>query len=139
MCWVRANNPDGQGIEFDYATVHAAWAIKNSGYQAVIINNNPETVSTDSSTSDRLYFEPLTPEDVYEVIHHEQPVGVMAQFGGQTAINLAEFLAENQIPINGTQAEAINKMEDRRQFDQALEELQMLRPQELPPPAAVKR
>lgn len=119
----------GQGIEFDYATVHAAWAIKNSGYQAVIINNNPETVSTDSSTSDRLYFEPLTPEDVYEVIHHEQPVGVMAQFGGQTAINLAEFLAENQIPIIGTQAEAINKMEDRRQFDQALEELQMLRPQ----------
>lgn len=119
----------GQGIEFDYATVHAAWAIKNRGFQAVIINNNPETVSTDSRTSDRLYFEPLTPEDVYEVICHERPIGVMVQFGGQTAINLANYLAENQIPIIGTQADAITKMEDRRQFDLALEELNMLRPQ----------
>jgi len=119
----------GQGIEFDYATVHAAWALQQRGYQAIIINNNPETVSTDSTTSDRLYFEPLTPEDVIEVIAHEHPCGVMVQFGGQTAINLTAYLAQQQIPILGTSALSIAQMEDRRQFDNMLAELNILRPQ----------
>src|SRR5699024_3232267 len=79
----------GQGVEFDYATVHAVWAIQEAGYEAIIVNNNPETVSTDFSISDKLYFEPLTHEDVMNIIEHEQPEGVVVQFGGQTAINLA--------------------------------------------------
>jgi len=118
----------GQGIEFDYASVHAVWAIKQAGYEAIIINNNPETVSTDFSTSDRLYFEPLLLEDVLNVIEREQPHGVIVQFGGQTAINLAEPLAELNIPIIGTNMEDINTAEDREKFDQLLQKLDIPRP-----------
>ena len=118
----------GQGIEFDYATVHAAWAIRKQGYDAVIINNNPETVSTDSNTSTRLYFEPLTCEDVLNVIAHEDPQGVVVQFGGQTAINLCDCLEQHQVSILGTSVADVNRMEDRRQFDANLEILQIPRP-----------
>ncbi|OEF96049.1 carbamoyl-phosphate synthase large subunit [Desulfuribacillus alkaliarsenatis] len=118
----------GQGIEFDYASVHAVWAIKEAGYEAIIINNNPETVSTDFSTSDRLYFEPLFLEDVLNVIEREQPDGVIVQFGGQTAINLAEPLAELNIPIIGTNMEDINTAEDREKFDALLQKLDIPRP-----------
>ena len=92
----------GQGIEFDYSTVHAVWAIQEAGYEAVIINNNPETVSTDFNTSDRLYFEPLFFEDVMNVIEREKPIGVIVQFGGQTAINLAAPLTKAGVTILGT-------------------------------------
>lgn len=118
----------GQGIEFDYSTVHAAWAIHKQGYEAVVINNNPETVSTDSNISDRLYFEPLTSEDVLNVIEQEQPFGVVVQFGGQTAINLVECLRREGIRILGTSADGIAGMEDRHQFDLAMAELSILRP-----------
>ncbi|OEH84733.1 carbamoyl phosphate synthase large subunit [Desulfuribacillus stibiiarsenatis] len=118
----------GQGIEFDYASVHAVWAIKEAGYEAIIINNNPETVSTDFSTSDRLYFEPLALEDVLNVIDREQPDGVIVQFGGQTAINLAEPLSELNIPIIGTNMEDINTAEDREKFDDLLQRLNVPRP-----------
>lgn len=118
----------GQGIEFDYATVHAVRAIKEAGFEAVIINNNPETVSTDFSTSDRLYFEPLFIEDVLNVIEKEKPVGVIVQFGGQTAINLAKPLAEKGVKILGTSLENIDRAEDRKKFEEALKELYIAQP-----------
>ncbi|MDU7765227.1 MAG: carbamoyl-phosphate synthase large subunit, partial [Staphylococcus sp.] len=99
----------GQGVEFDYATVHAVWAIQNAGYEAIIVNNNPETVSSDFSISDKLYFEPLTEEDVMNIINLEQPKGVVVQFGGQTAINLADKLAQHGVKILGTSLEDLNR------------------------------
>ncbi|GMA49134.1 hypothetical protein GCM10025857_04910 [Alicyclobacillus contaminans] len=119
----------GQGIEFDYCSVHAVWAIRKAGYEAVIINNNPETVSTDFSTSNRLYFEPLHLEDVMHVIERERPDGVIVQFGGQTAINLAEPLARLGVPIVGTAVEDIDKAEDREKFDALLAALDIPRPE----------
>ncbi|MCQ2153418.1 MAG: carbamoyl-phosphate synthase large subunit [Bacteroidales bacterium] len=107
----------GQGVEFDYSTVHAIWAIREAGYEAIIINNNPETVSTDYSISDKLYFEPLTVEDVMNVIDLERPDGVVVTLGGQTAINLAGPLAEFGVPIVGTQIQAIDNAEDRKLFE----------------------
>ncbi|MBT2216912.1 carbamoyl-phosphate synthase large subunit [Virgibacillus dakarensis] len=118
----------GQGIEFDYATVHSVLAIKELGYEAIIMNNNPETVSTDFSISDKLYFEPLTLEDVMHVINLEQPEGVIVQFGGQTAINLAAGLERRGVKILGTDLAAIDKAEDRDKFEQLLHDLQILRP-----------
>ncbi len=118
----------GQGIEFDYSTVHAVWAIQNAGYEAVIINNNPETVSTDFNTSDRLYFEPLFLEDVLNVIEQEQPIGVIVQFGGQTAINLAEPLAKAGVTILGTSLDNIDAAEDRKKFEVLLENLNIAQP-----------
>ena len=119
----------GQGIEFDYCSVHAVWAIRKAGYEAVIINNNPETVSTDFNTSDRLYFEPLHIEDVIHVVERERPDGVIVQFGGQTAINLAEPLAKAGVPIYGTSMEDIDKAEDREKFDALLAGLDIPRPE----------
>ncbi|WP_026675935.1 carbamoyl-phosphate synthase large subunit [Fictibacillus gelatini] len=119
----------GQGIEFDYATVHTVWAIKEAGYEAIIINNNPETVSTDFSTSDKLYFEPLTIEDVMHVIDLEQPKGVIVQFGGQTAINLASALEERGVKILGTSLDNMDRAEDRDRFEQAMQELQIPQPE----------
>lgn len=110
----------GQGIEFDYCSVHCVWALKEEGYEAIIINNNPETVSTDFDTSDRLYFEPLTPEDVDSVIEIEQPWGVIVQFGGQTAIGLTKHLESKGINILGTSAASIDAAEDRELFDALL-------------------
>ncbi len=118
----------GQGIEFDYCSVHAALAIRDSGYEAIIVNNNPETVSTDFNTSDRLYFEPLHVEDVMNVIDREQPEGVIVQFGGQTAINLAEPLAKHGVTIFGTSLSDIDNAEDREKFDSLLSELDIPRP-----------
>lgn len=119
----------GQGIEFDYSTVHAVWAIQNAGYEAVIINNNPETVSTDFSTSDRLYFEPLFFEDVMNVIEQEKPVGVIVQFGGQTAINLAAPLAKAGVRILGSSLESIDTAEDRKKFEKLLRDLSIAQPE----------
>lgn len=119
----------GQGIEFDYCSVHAVWAIRKAGYEAIIINNNPETVSTDFNTSDRLYFEPLHMEDVMNVIFRERPEGVIVQFGGQTAINLAEPLARAGVKIVGTNLEDIDKAEDREKFDELLGRLELQRPE----------
>ncbi|MCQ2159246.1 MAG: carbamoyl-phosphate synthase large subunit [Bacteroidales bacterium] len=110
----------GQGVEFDYSTVHAIWAIREAGYEAIIINNNPETVSTDYTISDKLYFEPLTVEDVMNVIDLEKPEGVIVTLGGQTAINLAGPLAEFGVPIVGTQIQAIDNAEDRKLFEAIL-------------------
>ncbi|MDN4073507.1 carbamoyl-phosphate synthase large subunit [Fictibacillus terranigra] len=118
----------GQGIEFDYATVHTVWAIKEAGYEAIIINNNPETVSTDFSTSDKLYFEPLTVEDVMHVIDQEKPKGVIVQFGGQTAINLADALHERGVAILGTSLDNMDRAEDRDRFEQAMKELNIPQP-----------
>ncbi|MGG4394106.1 carbamoyl-phosphate synthase large subunit [Paenibacillus thiaminolyticus] len=118
----------GQGIEFDYSTVHAVWAIQDAGYEAVIINNNPETVSTDFNTSDRLYFEPLFFEDVMNVIEQEQPVGVIVQFGGQTAINLAAPLAKAGVRILGSSLESIDEAEDRKKFEALLSRLGIAQP-----------
>jgi carbamoyl-phosphate synthase large subunit len=118
----------GQGIEFDYATVHSVWAIKEAGYEAIIINNNPETVSTDFSISDKLYFEPLTLEDVMHIIDLEKPVGVVVQFGGQTAINLASGLAQRGVNILGTSLESLDRAENRDKFEQALSELNIPQP-----------
>lgn len=118
----------GQGIEFDYCSVHSVWALKDLGFESIIINNNPETVSTDFDTSDRLYFEPLTIEDVLNVIDKEKPEGVIVQFGGQTAINLAGPLAKAGIKIMGTSVESIDDAEDREKFDQLLEDLGIPRP-----------
>ena len=118
----------GQGIEFDYATVHSILAIKEMGYEAIIMNNNPETVSTDFSISDKLYFEPLTLEDVMHVVELEKPKGVIVQFGGQTAINLAAGLKKRGVPILGTSLEAIDRAEDRNKFEQLLDELQLSKP-----------
>ncbi|MGG3452914.1 carbamoyl-phosphate synthase large subunit [Paenibacillus rhizolycopersici] len=118
----------GQGIEFDYSTVHAVWAIQKAGYEAVIINNNPETVSTDFNTSDRLYFEPLFFEDVMNVIEEEKPVGVIVQFGGQTAINLAAPLQAEGVRILGTSLESIDEAEDRKKFEALLSKLDIAQP-----------
>ncbi|SFJ62805.1 carbamoyl-phosphate synthase large subunit [Thermoflavimicrobium dichotomicum] len=118
----------GQGVEFDYATVHAIWAIRQAGYEAVIINNNPETVSTDFNTSDRLYFEPLYKEDVLHVIEKENPMGVIVQFGGQTALNLAYQLRDEGIPILGTSLDAIDRAEDRKRFEELLRETEIAQP-----------
>ncbi len=118
----------GQGIEFDYCSVHAAWALKEEGIESIIINNNPETVSTDFDTSDRLYFEPLTLEDVLNIMELEQPLGVVVQFGGQTAINLAGPLVRAGFDIIGTKIENIDAAENRRHFDDLLEKLNIPRP-----------
>ncbi|MCQ2409659.1 MAG: carbamoyl-phosphate synthase large subunit [Clostridia bacterium] len=118
----------GQGVEFDYSTVHAVWTIKKAGYEAIIINNNPETVSTDYTTSDKLYFEPLTPEDVLNIIEIEKPEGVIASLGGQTAINLAKPLSLRGVKIIGTDCDAIDKAEDRDLFEKLLEELNIPEP-----------
>lgn len=118
----------GQGIEFDYATVHSVLAIKEMGYEAIIMNSNPETVSTDFSISDKLYFEPLTLEDVMHVVNLEKPEGVIVQFGGQTAINLADGLSRRGVTILGTSLTAIDKAEDRDKFELLLAELDLLRP-----------
>ena len=118
----------GQGVEFDYATVHAVLAIKAAGYEAIIINNNPETVSTDFTISDKLYFEPLTEEDVMAILNHEQPLGVVVQFGGQTAINLADKLQRHGVKILGTSLEEIDKAENRDKFEHLLHELAIPQP-----------
>jgi len=118
----------GQGVEFDYSTVHAVSTIKNSGYEAIIINNNPETVSTDYTTADKLYFEPLTPEDVMNIIEFEKPEGVIASLGGQTAINLAQPLMERGVKIIGTDCAAIEKAENRDAFEKLLSELNIPQP-----------
>ena len=118
----------GQGIEFDYASVHCVMSLQELGYEVVIINNNPETVSTDFDTADRLYFEPLCAEDVMNIIRIEKPVGVVAAFGGQTAIKLTKTLAENNVPIIGTSADSIDAAEDRERFDAVLEKLNIKRP-----------
>ncbi len=119
----------GQGIEFDYSSVHCVWTLKELGYDVVIVNNNPETVSTDYDTADRLYFEPLYPEDVCHIIAVEKPVGVVVAFGGQTAIKLTKFLDQQGIPILGTSAESIDMAEDREWFDALLERFHIKRPQ----------
>ncbi len=121
----------GQGIEFDYSSVHCVWTLKNLGYEVVIINNNPETVSTDFDTADRLYFEPLTEEDVLNVIDVEQPYGVVVAFGGQTAINLTQALDKRGLRILGTSAEGIDIAEDREKFDKLLEGFGIKRPRGL--------
>ena len=118
----------GQGIEFDYASVHCVWALKRAGYEVVIVNNNPETVSTDFNTADRLYFEPLTPEDVADIIELEKPVGTVVAFGGQTAIRLTKWLSEHNIPILGTPADSIDAAEDRGRFEALLKELNIEQP-----------
>ena len=118
----------GQGVEFDYSTVHAIWAIREAGYEAIIINNNPETVSTDYTTSDKLYFEPLTIEDVMNVIHMEKPDGVIVTLGGQTAINLAERLDKLGVPVVGTSVAAIERAENRDSFEKTLEALHIPQP-----------
>ena len=117
----------GQGVEFDYSTVHAVNTIRGEGYEAIIINNNPETVSTDYTTADKLYFEPLTPEDVMNILHFENPEGVIASLGGQTAINLADPLMERGVTIIGTDCAAIDRAEDRNQFENLLNELNIPR------------
>ena len=119
----------GQGVEFDYSTVHAVQTIKKAGYEAIIINNNPETVSTDYTTADKLYFEPLTPEDVMNIIDFEQPEGVVASLGGQTAINLAEPLMKRGVKIIGTDCAAIDRAENRDLFEKVLQELNIPQPE----------
>lgn len=118
----------GQGIEFDYCSVHCVSALKEAGYEAIIVNNNPETVSTDFDISDRLYFEPLTPEDVDAIIHTENPWGVVVQFGGQTAIKLTKYLMKKGVRILGTSADSIDAAEDRERFDKLLEHCNIPRP-----------
>ena len=119
----------GQGIEFDYSSVHCVWTLKELGYDVVIVNNNPETVSTDYDTADRLYFEPLYPEDVMHIIDVEKPVGVVVAFGGQTAIKLTQYLDSHGVQILGTSAESIDMAEDRERFDELLERYSIKRPQ----------
>ena len=118
----------GQGIEFDYSSVHCVWTLQKIGYDVVIVNNNPETVSTDYDTADRLYFEPLCPEDVMNIIRVENPIGVVVAFGGQTAIKLTQFLDSHGIRILGTSAESIDVAEDRARFDELLERFAIRRP-----------
>ena len=119
----------GQGVEFDYCSVHSVWALRQMGIESIIVNNNPETVSTDFDTADRLYFEPLTPEDVLNIIDKEKPEGVIVQFGGQTAINLANSLEKDGIKVFGTSVDDIDRAEDRERFDELLEEISIPRPQ----------
>ena len=125
-------NRIGQGIEFDYTCVHAAFAYKEQGIEAIMINCNPETVSTDYDTSSRLYFEPLTAEDVLEIIKKEaskgELLGVNVQFGGQTPLSLAKFLQDNEVPIIGTSPDMIDLAEDRNRFKFLLQELNLLHP-----------
>lgn len=121
----------GQGIEFDYCCVHCVWALKEHGYETVIANNNPETVSTDFDTGDRLYFDPLTPEDVKNIIDTEKPDAVVVQFGGQTAIKLTQYIDDLGVPILGTSADSIDAAEDRERFDQVLERCNIPRPEGL--------
>lgn len=118
----------GQGIEFDFCSVHCTWAFSKEGYETIIVNNNPETVSTDFDIADKLYFEPLTPEDVENIVKLEKPHGAVVQFGGQTAIKLTESLMEMGVPILGTSAENVDRAEDRELFDEILEECQIPRP-----------
>ena len=118
----------GQGIEFDFCSVHCTWAFSKEGYETIIINNNPETVSTDFDIADKLYFEPLTPEDVESVVRLEKPDGAVVQFGGQTAIKLTEALMKMGVPILGTSAENVDAAEDRELFDEILEQCQIPRP-----------
>lgn len=118
----------GQGIEFDFCSVHCTWAFKKEGYETIIINNNPETVSTDFDIADKLYFEPLTPEDVENIVNIEHPDGAVVQFGGQTAIKLTEALLKMGVPILGTSAENVDAAEDRELFDEILEQCQIPRP-----------
>ena len=118
----------GQGIEFDFCSVHCTWAFANEGYETIIINNNPETVSTDFDIADKLYFEPLTPEDVENIVNIEKPDGAVVQFGGQTAIKLTEALMKMGVPILGTSAEKVDAAEDRELFDEILEQCQIPRP-----------
>lgn len=118
----------GQGIEFDYCSVHSTWAFKNAGYETIIVNNNPETVSTDFDIADKLYFEPLTPEDVENIVNIEKPDGAVVQFGGQTAIKLTEALMKMGVPILGTKAEDVDAAEDRELFDAILEQCKIPRP-----------
>lgn len=125
---VQVLSVSDQGVEFDYATVHSVKAIQAAGYEAIIMNSNPETVSTDFSVSDKLYFEPLTFEDVMNVIELEQPKGVVVQFGGQTAINLAEPLSKAGVKILGTQVADLDRAEDRDLFEQALKDLDIPQP-----------
>ncbi len=119
----------GQGIEFDYCSVHATWALRDKGYETIIVNNNPETVSTDFDIADKLYFEPLTPEDVENIVNLEKPYGAVVQFGGQTAIKLTESLLKMGVKILGTSAEDVDAAEDRELFDEILEECCIPRPQ----------
>ena len=118
----------GQGIEFDYCSVHCVWALKKAGYETIIVNNNPETVSTDFDIADRLYFEPLTPEDVQSIIDLEKPDGAIVQFGGQTAIKLSQDLLSMGVPILGTSADSVDAAEDRERFDEILEKCHIDRP-----------
>lgn len=122
-------NRIGQGIEFDYCCVHASQALRESGYETIMINCNPETVSTDYDTSDRLYFEPLTLEDVLEIVRIEKPQGVIVQYGGQTPLKLCKELEKNGVPIIGTSPDAIDRAEDRERFQQALHKLGLLQPE----------
>jgi carbamoyl-phosphate synthase large subunit len=121
-------NRIGQGIEFDYCCVHAAFALKEDGYQTIMVNCNPETVSTDYDTSDRLYFEPLTFEDVMNIVEVERPDGVIVQFGGQTPLNLALPLARAGVPILGTSPDSIDRAEDRERFQQLIAQLGLIQP-----------
>ena len=121
-------NRIGQGIEFDYCCVHASFALKEMGVESIMVNSNPETVSTDYDTSDKLYFEPLTREDVLNIIEREKPDGVIVQFGGQTPLNLAVSLAEAQVPIVGTSPDSIDRAEDRKRFQQFLQKLNLKQP-----------
>jgi carbamoyl-phosphate synthase large subunit len=121
-------NRIGQGIEFDYCCVHASFALRELGFETVMVNCNPETVSTDFDTSDRLYFEPLTLEDVLEIVEEEKPWGVIVQYGGQTPLKLAMALARAGVPILGTSADAIDRAEDRERFDALLTKLGIRRP-----------
>src|SRR3974377_1895064 len=121
-------NRIGQGIEFDYCCCHASFALREDGFETIMVNCNPETVSTDYDTSDRLYFEPLTLEDVLAIVEREKPQGVIVQFGGQTPLNLALELKRNGVPIIGTAPESIDLAEDRRRFGRLLEELRIPHP-----------
>ena len=124
----RGPNRIGQGIEFDYCCVHAAFALKDDDYQTIMVNCNPETVSTDYDTSDRLYFEPLTFEDVMNIVEVEQPYGVIVQFGGQTPLNLAVPLAHAGVPILGTSPDSIDRAEDRERFKRLIAKLHLRQP-----------
>src|SRR3989338_4939041 len=122
-------NRIGQGIEFDYCCCHAAFALKEKGVESIMVNCNPETVSTDYDTSDRLYFEPLTLEDILNIIELEKPIGVIVQFGGQTPLNLAVPLRRAGVRLLGTTAESIDIAEDRKRFKQMLHKLKLLQPE----------
>ena len=121
-------NRIGQGIEFDYCCVHAVFAAKEAGYEAIMINSNPETVSTDYDTSDKLYFEPLTREDVLNIVEQEKPEGVIVQFGGQTPLNLAVPLEKAGVTILGTSPDSIDRAEDRKRFQELVKKLGLIQP-----------